>query len=127
MSAKKVERPNERWSHDITIIKPPKKSGLIMTCPNWHTLVNKFTRVKFSAFYQQKNDTVEPMCERLQQATGCSEVVKCLQQDNSGENLKIQTRYKSADWKLPVEIKYTAKDTSQQNLMSETYFTTMVA
>ena len=29
--------------------------------------------------------------------------------------------------KLPVEIEYTAKDTPKQNLMSETYVTTMVA
>ena len=33
-SAKKAERPNERWSHGIATIKPPKKSGLIMARPN---------------------------------------------------------------------------------------------
>ena len=65
-SAKKVERPNKRWSHYIATIKPEKKSGLTMARPNWHILINKFTGVKFSVFYQQKNNIVEPMCERLQ-------------------------------------------------------------
>ena len=64
-SAKKSERPNERWSHDITTITPPKKSGLTMARLNWHILDNKFTGVKFLAFYQQKNIFFEPMCERL--------------------------------------------------------------
>ena len=67
------------------------------------------------------------MRERLQQATGHGAPVRYLQQDNAGENLKIQARCKSADWKLPVEIKYTAEDTPQQNSMSKPSFTMMVA
>ena len=126
-SAKKAERPNERWSHDIATIKPPKRSGLTMRRPNWHILVDEFTGMKFSAFYPRKNDIVEPMCERLQHATGRGAPVKYLRQDNAGENLKIQARCKSADWKLPVEIEYTAKDTPQQNSRAETSFTTMAA
>ena len=53
--------------------------------------------------------------------------VKYLGQDNAGENLKIQARCKSADWKLAMEIEYTAKDTPQQNSMFETSFTSMAA
>ena len=67
------------------------------------------------------------MCERLQQAAGRGAVVKYLRQDNVGENLKIQAPCKSEDWKLPVEIEYMAKDAPQQNSMSETSFTTLVA
>ena len=58
MSTKKAERLNERWSHSIATIKPPKKSGLPMAHLHWHILVDKFTGVKFSAFYQQNNDIV---------------------------------------------------------------------
>ena len=119
-SAKKAERPNERWSHDIATINPPKKSDLIMARPNWHILVDNYTGTKFSAFCPRKNNIAEPMCERLQQ-------VNYLRQDNAGGEIKIQVRCKNADWKLPVEIEYIAKDTSQQNSMSETYFTTMAA
>ena len=90
-------------------------------------LVNEYTGTKFSVFYSRKNDIVEPMCERLQHATGRGAQVKYLRQDNAGENLKIQARCKSADWKLPVEIEYTAKDTPQQNSMSETSFSSMAA
>ena len=107
-SAKKVEQPNKRWSHNIATIKPPTKSGLTMTRLNWHILVNKHTGTKFSAFYPQKNNTVEPMCERIQQATGRGAAVEYVRQDNVQENSKIQARCKSADWKLAVEIEYTA-------------------
>ena len=69
-SAKKAERPNKRWSHDIATIKPPKKNGLTMRRPDWHILVDEFTGTKFLAFYSRKNDIVKPMCERLQQVTG---------------------------------------------------------
>ena len=67
------------------------------------------------------------MCERLQQATGRGAPVKYVRQDNAGENFKIQERCKSAEWKLPMEIVYTAKDTLQQNSMSKTSFTSMAA
>ena len=53
-SAKKAERTNERWSHNIATIKPPKKSGLTMARSNWHIIVNKYTGTKFLAFFLQK-------------------------------------------------------------------------
>ena len=40
-SAKKAERPNERWSYNIATIKSPKKSGLTMRRPKWHILVDE--------------------------------------------------------------------------------------
>ena len=52
---------------------------------------------------------------------------KYLRQDNEGENLKIRARCKSVDWKLPVEIEYTAKNTPQQTSRSETSFATVAA
>ena len=67
-SARKAERPNERWSHDIVTMKPPEKIGLMMRRPNWHILVDEYSGTKFSAFYSRKNDIVEPMCERIRQA-----------------------------------------------------------
>ena len=36
--------------------------------------------------------------------------------------MKIQARCKSADWKLPVEIKYTAKDTPQQIYVRDIFY-----
>ena len=67
------------------------------------------------------------MCKRLLQVTGHGTVVNYLRQDNTVEDFKIQARSRSTDWNLPVEIEYTAKDTPQQNSMSETYITTMAA
>lgn len=50
-----------------------------------------------------------------------------LRQDNTGKNLKLVARCKSADWKLNLKVEYTAKKTPQQNSQAETYFTTIAA
>ena len=46
--------------------------------------------------------------------------------DDAGENKKLELRLKSVAWKNPVVIKYTARDTPQQNSLVEVAFYTLV-
>ena len=39
-----------------------------------------------------------------------------------GENIKLQARSQSADWKLNITYEYTARDTPQQNHLAEVGF-----
>ncbi len=45
--------------------------------------------------------------------------------DNAGENQALERRMKSSDWKLDVEIEYTARATPQQNSLVELKFATI--
>jgi len=33
--------------------------------PNWHIMVDEWTQMKFSDFFQTKNTMVEPTCEKF--------------------------------------------------------------
>ena len=47
--------PNERWFHDIATIKPPRKSGIKVSKPVWHMIVDEATGMKMSPdFIQEK-------------------------------------------------------------------------
>ena len=52
--------------------------------------------------------------------------VKVSRCDNAGENIKMEDRLGSADWKLTVEFEYTARDTPQQNSHAEVGITTLL-
>ena len=52
--------------------------------------------------------------------------VKYLRMDNGGENQKLESRLKSADWKLHPIIEYTTRDTSQHNHLAEVAIATIV-
>ena len=56
-----------------------------------------------------KNAMVEPTCELLHHWSNASKSVSKLQMDNAGK--KLESRLKSAAWKNPVAIEYTARDT----------------
>jgi hypothetical protein len=45
--------------------------------------------------------------------------------DNGGENLKLEKRANSADWKLGIEFEKTARDTPQQNSLAEVALATI--
>ncbi|MGL5501387.1 MAG: hypothetical protein ACRDCK_09620, partial [Plesiomonas shigelloides] len=45
--------------------------------------------------------------------------------DNAGENVKLKARMESKDWKLPIKVEFTARNTPQQNSQAEVAFTTL--
>ena len=56
---------------------------------------------------------IEPICEhfnRWKQAEIPVTTVRC---DNTDENIKLQKRCSSVDWKLGIDFKYTSRDTPQ--------------
>ena len=65
---------------------------------------------------------VEPTCELMHQWGQVGIVIKKLRMENAGENTALEKRLKSESWKNPVEVEYTAQDTSQQNSMAEVAF-----
>ena len=49
--------------------------------------------------------------------------VKYLRMDGAGENMKLQKRAESAEWKLNLNYKITARNNPQQNHLAKIGFT----
>ena len=99
-----MSRANERIYLDISSIKAPKDLKVNVTKPYWRLMVDERTRMKWSAFFEHKNDMIEPRCEifnRWKQAGQPVQYVRC---DNAGENLGLENRLKSSDWKLAMDF-----------------------
>ena len=91
--------------------------------PNWRILVlGTNVQLKFSHFFKSKNKMIEPTCELMHRWGQAGILIKKLRMDNAGENIALEKRLKSESWKNPVEIEYTARDTPQQNSMTEVAF-----
>jgi hypothetical protein len=45
--------------------------------------------------------------------------------DNTGENVDLAARLKHKDWKLPIKVEWTARDTPQQTSPAEVGFSTL--
>jgi hypothetical protein len=89
-------------------------------------MINKKTRLKFSAFYDSKNGRVEPTCEIFHCWKQEGKPVVIVRQVNAGENKLLQSRCDSAEWKFGIAFEYTAQDTPQQNHLAELAFATVI-
>ena len=59
---------------------------------------------------------VEPVCEMINQWKLEGKPVRRIRCDNAGENLTLQKRLKSADWKMGnIKFEFTSRNTPQQN------------
>jgi len=123
----KAEKPNGRIFSDIATVKAPKSLKLVVARPQWHLMVDEATGMKFSAFYEKKNDIVEPTCVKLNKLADIAGKIEHLRQDNAGKNLALAKNMGSNDWKMKTKIEYTAKGTPQQNHLAELGFTTIAA
>ena len=120
----KAEHPGERMFLDLSTIKK-RKNGDAIYKPNWRMLVDERTELKHSDFYESKNGMVEPTCEYINQLVAKGYTVKYLRMDNAGENKLLESRMKSAQWKLAITPEYTARHTPQQNHLVELGFYTI--
>jgi hypothetical protein len=59
---------------------------------------------------------VEPTAIIFNQMEQQGRGVRYLRMDNAGENIDLSKRIKSSDWKLPITVEFTARDTPQQTL-----------
>jgi hypothetical protein len=91
----------------------------------WWILVLNYAGLKFSKFFRAKNKMVEPAAEFLYKLVQTGDGPAILRIDNAGENIKLHKWMQSADWKLPIQVQYTAYNTPQQYSPAETSFTTI--
>ncbi len=111
---------NGRWFHDSSTLrlhKGDKGSNKI-----WDLTVDELTGIPFTGIHNKKNEFIESMCQKNQAQTARGHPVLIMRQDNAGENKKLKKRFKSAYWKLPVKMEYTAANTPQQNPLVEVKF-----
>jgi hypothetical protein len=55
---------NERVHIDISSVKNPSEYEVKVTKPHWMMVMDKRTGMKWSEFYETKNDMVEPTCTK---------------------------------------------------------------
>jgi hypothetical protein len=68
---------------------------------------------------------VEQRIKKLHQLTQMKMGPKYLRMDNAGENRSLADRMKHKDWKLPIMVDSTARDTPHQNPPVEVGFSTL--
>jgi hypothetical protein len=115
---------NGRWFHDSSTLKVHK--GEKDSSKIWDLTIVELTGFPFTGICNKKNKFVQSMCQRIQPQTARGYPVLIMRQDNAGENKKLEKRLQSADWKLPVKMKYTAANT-QQNALVEVKLTYLAA
>jgi hypothetical protein len=106
---------------DIATVKGPEK-GPNVTIPNWRIIVDERTQLKFSDFFETKRGMAEPTCELFHRWKNAGREVQFLRMNNAGENLLLQQRCESADWKFNIKCEFTAAMTPQQNHLAELGF-----
>ena len=95
---------------DLTKIEYPEAE---VTNKNWHLMTDEYTEYRRLTFHKTKNAFVEPTCEYLNLLAHRGTPVQILQQDNAGENKKLEKRAHSSDWKLNLWVEYTGCKTPQ--------------
>ncbi len=116
---------NGRWFHDSSTLKVHK--GEKGSSKIWDLTVDELTGIPFTGIHNKKNECIESMCQRIQAQTARGYPVLTMRQDNAGENKKLEKILQSADWKLPVNMEYTAANTPQQNALVEVEFIYLAA
>lgn len=125
-----VSEINKMISLDLSkigISKNKERKDPDIKHPHWALIHDRATKRKFSYFFAAKSDMVEPVCEQLQIWKDQGRPVKRIRMDNAGENMKLEQRLQSADWKLgDIKCEYTSRNTPQQNSRVEKGFETIL-
>jgi hypothetical protein len=122
----KAKEINGRIFLDISTIRDPEDMKVTVTKRNWRIMVDELTGMKFSDFFDTKNGMIEPTCEQFHKWEQRDIPVKQVRCDNAGENIKLEKRCASADWKLGINFEYTGKATPQRNHLAELAFTVLL-
>ena len=78
----------------------------------WQDEASKYRK---SAFFKNKDETIEYMCKVLHELKTKKKPVKFVRMDNSGENKKFVEKAESAEWKHVCTWEFTARSTPQEN------------
>ena len=122
-----AKEAGERIFLDIASIKENNEffeveDGKPTSKPYWRILVDERTQLKFSDFFCSKKEMIEPTCELLNKWRLSGKTVKYIRCDNAGENLSLQSRMGSTDWKFGTEFEFTGRATPQRNHLAELGF-----
>jgi hypothetical protein len=77
----------------------------------WWIIVLGYAGLKFTKFFQAKNKMIEPTAEFLHQMIENDSSPAKVRMDNAGENVKLKQRLESSDWKLPIKVEFTTRNT----------------
>ena len=87
--------------------------------PYWLIMVDEKTQLKFSNFFTTKHSMIEPTCIKLTDWKTAGRDIKIILCNNAGENIALEKRLKSSDWKSDIVFEYTGRDTPQRNSLAE--------
>ena len=90
----------------------------------WKIMVDQASGKKWSDFTDTKRRMIENICEFLSKMKTRGMAIKIIRLDPAGENVKLEKRAESVDWKpiQLVEFDFTSRDTSQHNNLAELAF-----
>ena len=78
---------------DILMIKKPENvNKAILMKKNWRIMVDEFSGMEFSDFYESKNGTIEPKCEIFEKEKHIGHRVKFVRCDNAGEKPNLRRK-----------------------------------
>ena len=103
---------NGRIFLDISTIKDPNMGKKQQYKKNWRILVDEQTNLKFSDFFETKDGMVEPTLEQFYRWEKAGMPVQIISCDGAGENIKLQQRSQSADWKMNIQFEFTPRNTT---------------
>jgi hypothetical protein len=116
----------ERVFLDIATIKGEKDGVTPNAKKNWRIMVDERTQMKFSLFCETKDGMVIPTLDQLVRWNKSGMHVKYIRLDNAGENKKLQKISDSKDYQMNIQFEFTARNTPQQNHLSELGFTVLI-
>jgi hypothetical protein len=119
------KKNGERLFLDITSMTGEKDGIKPNEKKNWRILVDERTQMKFSLFSATKDGMVVPTLEHIGRMNKNGMTVKYIRLDNAGENVKLQKVSNSKDYKMNLKFEFTARNTPQQNHLSELGFTVL--
>ena len=114
---KKATVPNERIYADMSSVRPTGNKTALY--PNMWLMIDEYSGMKFVKCFRTKDGMVEPTCELFSKWKVKNRPVQYVRMDNAGENVKLEQRLKSSDWKLHPVIEFTTRDTPQHNHLAE--------
>ena len=121
----KARESNGRVGIDISTIKAPKDSDIIVSKPNWLMVIDERSGLKLSSFHKNKDDIVPYLAEKFSRFKYDENPVLRVRCDNAGENKSTEREVNNSKWRLNIKFEYIARNTPQQNSFTEVEIATM--
>ena len=123
---KKATEVRERVYLDLSKVTVPKTDGTAFKIKqkHWRSIVDEKTGKKWCDFTATKKEMPEQMCQWLNSMKARGFKVKVIRLDPAGENVALEKRVETAEWKdlQPIDFEFTSRDTPQHNNLAELSF-----